>query len=109
MLLWFNFILFYFLVSIDIVLELLELVETVIMQHQRFIHILLLVEEEQAEASSKQLLGLLFEIVSSVLFVGIVYYLYEFLTDSLWLFVHLILRLIALLLLTVQSFAHTDE
>ena len=62
---------------IDKVLKFFELVESIVMQHQRFIYVLLLIEEEQSKTSSKQLFRLLFEIVSAIILVGLVDYLDE--------------------------------
>ena len=42
---------------IDIICELCELVETVVVEHQRLVHIFLLVEEEHAQALAEKLLA----------------------------------------------------
>ena len=42
---------------IDIICEFCELVETVVVEHQRLVHIFLLVEEEHAQALSEKLLA----------------------------------------------------
>ena len=58
---------------IDVVLKSSELVEAIVVQHQCFINILLLVEEEHPQASSKELLRLLIKIVRPTLLIRLSY------------------------------------
>lgn len=68
---------------VDVVLKLCELVEAVVMQHQRLVHVLLLVEKEHAQALAKQLFDPLFEIVRPAVLVGLVDDLDQALADRL--------------------------
>ena len=57
---------------IDEVLKFCELVKAIVVQHECLVDILFLIEEKHAQASTKELLGALFKIESSTVFVCLV-------------------------------------